>query len=169
MKAFSNIFASQNQINEKIPPIMPQGAVQQINQGIIPTMRTNKIILTKGETCHFVERAILVTEKVKKRMDGRSRGMSIRICKGLTYRVGKHQGTPVEEVIVERNKGLIYVTNKRVIFISDKNAFDKKYKYLSACIPYADGVKLQFGNNIFTLMVPDGNTLNKVIAMVNNV
>lgn len=168
MKFFSDLFSNNNQTNAKIPAIMPQGAIDQINQGIIPNMRTNKIILTQDETCHFAERAILITEKTKKRIEGRSKGMSIRLCKGVTYRTGKHNGIPVEEVIVEKNKGLIYVTNKRIIFISDKNAFDKKYKYLSACIPYADGIKLQFGNNTFTLNVPDGNALSKVICMINN-
>lgn len=168
MKFLSDLFSNNNQISEKIPAIMPPGAINQIKQGIIPNMRTNKIILTQGETCHFAERAILITEKTKKRMEGRSKGMSIRVCKGITYRIGKHNGIPLEEVTIERNKGLIYVTNKRIIFISDKNAFDKKYKYLSACIPYEDGIKLQFGNNTFTLVIPDGNALGKLISMLNN-
>jgi hypothetical protein len=88
--------------------------------------------------------------------------------KWVTYRTGRYSGKPVEERSIEYHKGLIYVTNKRIIFISDVNGFDKKYRYLTACVPYADGVKLQFGKTTYTLLVPDGNVLSRIIVMVNN-
>ena len=68
MGLFSDLFSQNNSADEHIPAIMPPGALDQIRQGIIPTMRTDRIMLTQGEVCHFSERAILMTEKTKKDM-----------------------------------------------------------------------------------------------------
>lgn len=69
MGFFSDIFAPKNINNSdvSIPAIMPSGAINQINRGILPTMKNDKIILTKDEERHFTERAIGVKEKVYKR------------------------------------------------------------------------------------------------------
>lgn len=61
---------------------------------------------------------------------------------------------------------MIYVTSKRIIFVADKNAFDKKCSSLTACVPYSNAVKLQFGTKTFTLMVPNGGAINDVVNMV---
>lgn len=169
MGLFSGLFSSKNTlVSESIPPIMPSGAIAQINNGILPIMNTDKIMLTKGEECHFAERAILVTEKISQNYEGRSNGYSIKLSKHVTYRIGKNKGRPVEEITQEKTKGLIYVTNKRIIFLSDKNAFDKKYSALTACMPYSNAVKLQFGTKTFILMLPDGGAFENVIIMIGN-
>lgn len=69
MGLFSDLFSQNNSADEHIPAIMPPGALDQIRQGIIPTMRTDRIMLTQGEVCHFSERAILMTEKTQKRYE----------------------------------------------------------------------------------------------------
>lgn len=169
MGFFSELFPNAVPINDNIPAIMPQGAINQINNGIIPTMHTDKIMLVKGEACHFADRAIMMTEKVTRHFEGKSNGVSVRLCKGVTYRTGRSKGTPVEEITIEKTKGLIYVTNKRIIFVADKNAFDKKYRYLTAVVPYTDGIKFQFGSKTYALLVPDGNALGNIINLINNI
>lgn len=170
MGFFSDLFATDNTNNndDYIPAIMPAGAIDQISRGILPTMKTDNIILSSGEECHFAERAILVKEKITKRYEGRSNGVSIRLSKHVTYRTGKNKGRPVEEVTQEKIKGLVYVTNKRIIFMADKNAFDKKYSSLTGCAPFSNAVKLQFGTKTYTLMVPDGGAIGNVITMIGN-
>lgn len=170
MGFFNDLFApnNANSNDDNIPAIMPDGAIAQIHRGILPVMKTDNIILTKGEECHFAERAILVKEKVTKRYEGRSNGVSIRLSKHVTYRTGQNRGKPVEEVTQEKTKGLVYVTNKRIIFMADKNAFDKKYSTLTGCTPFSNAVKLQFGTKTFTLMVPDGGAIGNVITMIGN-
>ena len=168
MGLFSDLFSQNNSADEKIPAIMPTGALDQIRQGIIPTMRTDRIMLSDGEVCHFSERAIIVTEKTRKRYVGRSNGFSFRVCRGVTYRTGQNRGTPIEETYTERNKGLLYITNKRIIFVSDKNAFDKKLKSLTAITPYSNAVQFQFSSKTYTVMVPDGGIINLLISLINN-
>lgn len=169
MGLFSGIFSpnTPTPADESIPAIMPPGALDQIRRGIVPTMRTDRIMLTQGEICHFSERAILMTEKTQKRYVGSSSGFSFRVCKGVTYRTGQRRGTPVEETYTEKNKGLLYITNKRIIFVSDKNAFDKKLKSLTAVTPYSNAVQFQFSSKTYTALVPDGGIINALISLIN--
>ena len=167
MGLFSDLFSQNNSADENIPAIMPAGALDQIRQGIIPNMRTDRIMLSDGEVCHFSERAIIVTEKTRKRYVGRSNCFSFRVCRGVTYRTGQNRGTPIEETYTEKNKGLLYVTNKRIIFVSDKNAFDKKLKSLTAITPYSNAVQFQFSSKTYTVMVPDGGIINSLISLIN--
>lgn len=168
MGLFSDLFSQNNSADEHIPAIMPPGALDQIRQGIIPTMRTDRVMLTQGEVCHFSERAILMTEKTQKRYVGNSSGFSFRVCKGVTYRTGQRRGRPIEETYTEKNKGLLYVTNKRIIFVSDKNAFDKKLKSLTAITPYSNAVQLQFSSKTYTVLVPDGGVVSALVSLINN-
>lgn len=163
----SNLFGSSNQADENIPAIMLAGAIDQIRRGILPTMNTNQLMLTNGEVCHFSERAIRVTEKKSKHYERGSKGVSIRIAKGVTYRTGKHKGVPVEDISYVKTKGLLYITSKRIVFVSDGQAFEKKFNTLTACVPYLNAIKLQFGNTTITLTVSDGNAVNMVITMIN--
>lgn len=167
MGLFSDLFSQNNSADEHIPAIMPPGALDQIRQGIIPTMRTDRIMLTQGEVCHFSERAILMTEKTQKDM------LVIRVV----LVSGCVRVLPIELVNVEegqskkpirKNKGLLYVTNKRIIFVSDKNAFDKKLKSLTAITPYSNAVQLQFSGKTYTVLVPDGGIVSTLVSLINN-
>lgn len=78
------------------------------------------------------------------------------------------RGRPIEETYTEKNKGLLYVTNKRIIFVSDKNAFDKKLKSLTAITPYSNAVQLQFSGKTYTVLVPDGGIVSTLVSLINN-
>ena len=171
MGFLSDMFGNNKSQNVSIAPVipakMPAGAIQQIESGILPVMNTSKLLLKRGEVCHYVERAILITEKIVRHMEGASKGFSFRVCKGVTYRTGKFKGTPVEERIEEQTKGILYITNKRIVFIAEKNGFDKNFRYLTAVTPYSNGIVLQYGNKNYTLYLPDGAVANRVIELGN--
>jgi len=151
-----------------IPAKMPPGAVMEIQSGNLPIMNTTKLLLKRNEKCHYVERAILITEKIVRHTEGSSNGFSFRVCKGVTYRTGKFKGTPVEERFEEQTKGILYITSQRIVFVAEQNGFDKNYKYLTAVTPYTNGIKLQFGNKNYVLYLPDGVVANKVISLTSS-
>lgn len=167
MGLLTDLFGNSMKNDDNIPGIMPEGAIDQIHRGILPTINTSQIMLTNGEVCHFAERAIRISEKKTKHYEGGSQGISIRVMKGVTYRTGKHKGIPVEDISYVKTKGLFYVTNKRIIFVSDGQGFEKKFKTLTACVPFSNAIKLQFGNTTITLMLPDGNAANIVVSLIN--
>lgn len=73
--------------------------------------------LKKGEIVHFACPAILKEVRmVSLGYSGGSRGVSLRLMKGVSYRVGSHRGQMMkEEQLVEVSKGYLVLTNKRIL------------------------------------------------------
>lgn len=66
---------------------------------------------------------------------GRSSGISIPIVAGVRYRVGSSAGTliPGDEMQMEKEKGLVKLTNQRLIFAGSVNTSEWSFaKFLSA-------------------------------------
>ncbi len=75
-----------------------------------------QMILKKDEVIHFSNPAILCEKKiVRVGYSGGSRGVSIRIMKGVSYRVGAHRGQVIkEEQLIPTSKGALLITNQRL-------------------------------------------------------
>jgi hypothetical protein len=75
-----------------------------------------KPILKKDEVVHYAENAVLKEiRSVSLGYSGGSHGVSIRIAKGLSYRVGAHSGQIVrEDRLVTISQGVLIVTSKRL-------------------------------------------------------
>ena len=99
--------------------------LRQIQSGILPTCHTN-IILKKGEVAHFSYFADLIEERaVRGRYQGGSAGVSFRVAKGVSFRVGQSRGTyHSDREPVAVSSGKLIVTNKRIIFDGDKKGFN---------------------------------------------
>ena len=149
-----------------LPPtltsILPYPAVLKIEAGVLPFISANKIVLSKGENCHYVEVAAIVTET--KHFESKRDGASFRLFDGCYYHTGESKSEPVFET--EYTKGVLFFTNKRVVFHASKNGFEQKIEKLSAITPYADAITLQFGSKTYTLMVPDGELAEKALKLI---
>ncbi|WP_128694202.1 hypothetical protein [Methanoculleus taiwanensis] len=83
----------------------------------LPPINGSNIVLKKGETVHFATSAILKEMKtVSLGYRGGSQGVSFRVMKGVSYRVGSHRGHIVkEDRLTETSRGALILTNKRII------------------------------------------------------
>ena len=142
--------------------ILPHQAVLKIEAGVLPCISADKILLSKGENCHYVEVAAIVTEK--KHIESKRDGASFRVFKGCYYHTGESKSEPVFET--EYTKGILFFTDKRVVFHASKNGFEQKIEKLSAITPYADAITLQFGRKTYTIMLPDGVLAEKVLKLI---
>lgn len=90
-------------------------------EGEIPILEHAEIILRKNEICHYSYPVQLIEIRKRTQYVGGSKGVSVRIAKGLSYRVGGFNG---ERVTTEHNEitdcGDLTVTNKRVVFQGSK-------------------------------------------------
>lgn len=80
-------------------------------------------------------------DRTRTRFVGGSHGASVRIAKGVYYRVGAFQGEPVtrtERVQVDR--GMLAVTNKHLYFGGSAKSFRIKHEKIVSIMPFADGV-----------------------------
>ncbi|MEM3433674.1 MAG: hypothetical protein QXP27_05825 [Candidatus Methanomethyliaceae archaeon] len=71
-------------------------------------------------------------------------GVSIRIAKGVYYRVGGFRGNSVvttQTVLID--KGSLGITNKHIYFAGNTKSFRVRYDKIVSFIPYSDGIAIQ--------------------------
>ena len=152
----------------KVTTILPDAAKNEIESGRLPILRTDTVFTQKGEKIHYIDKAILLKDKTKRSDKSRSVGGSGPSLLGdHSHHWSSGYAEPVDEVITEQFKGILYVSNKRVIFVNKDAGFDKPYRSLSAITPYSNGIELQYGSTTYSLLVPDGELLYKVFKLVN--
>lgn len=151
----------QTQITDSI---LPLAAKNEIMASRLPQLNTDKIFKKKGEYCAYIDKAILNLH-VKKRMSQHIGHTSPGLFKGT--RIGTGITKPIEYEEIKQQKGILYITNKRVIFQAPQNAFDKQHKYLTSIEPYSNAVVLQYGEKTYELVVPDGSIVNHVLKLEN--
>lgn len=118
--------------------------LRRISEGELPEVEASGLGLQRRETPHWVEPASLLEERVIRReYVGRSAGMSVRIAKGLTYRVGAQRGRMVNTTdIVAVSTGNLVITNQRVVFQGDAKGFSIRLDRMLDAELYADGLRV---------------------------
>jgi hypothetical protein len=82
--------------------------------------------------------------KTRKHYVGGSSGISVRIAKGVYYRIGSFRGSPVEtQESVHVDTGILAVTNKHIYFAGSRKAFKITYNKIVSFTPYSDGIGIQ--------------------------
>ena len=147
--------------------ILPDAAKQEILSGRLPILNTSKVFLRSGEQCHYIEKAVYEKKIVRKRYVRKNKGYSVPgLFKGTRVIVGGGHTDVVDNVQYETFRGILYITNQRIIFVGEANGFDKRINELVALTPYSNCVELQFSNDIYKLFVPDGNVAFTVLQLV---
>lgn len=82
-------------------------------------------------------------EKTFRHYEGRSRGVSVRIAKGVYYRTGSSKGYPVDETrTVAIDTGATAFTNNRIYFAGSHKGFRIPYEKIATFDHYSDGLKI---------------------------
>ena len=135
----------------------------------LPIVNATNIVLSNGEVCHYCSPATYVkTKNVVVGYSGGSQGVSIRVAKGMSYRVGASKAAPVRGNVEERTNGLLSITNKRIVFSAAKGAFDKKLTSLSSVTPYKNAIDFQFGAQQYSLETKQAKFIYSVLARIIN-
>lgn len=105
---------------------------------------TVPVMLSKGEVPLWTYDGVtMFQEKINREYVGGSRGMSYRICKGLTYRTGSFKGHPVERSHMETiGHGQLVITNKNLFFHCSTSSVKIPYSKLVGVTPYSDGLEV---------------------------
>ena len=122
--------------------------LNEIQQGNMPTMPPiTNLVTQKGEKVYWAEPSILAEEKViSRKYQGGSQGMSFRVMKGVSYRVGGHRGHITSETgVVAVSDGELILTSNRVIFRGDKKSFAVKLDKILDIQLFTNG--FQFSEN----------------------
>jgi hypothetical protein len=75
---------------------------------------------------------------------GQSRGVSVRIVKGLWWRAGASQGHRVSHSEMDyKGQGWLIITNQAFCFLSSTDSVRIPFKHIVGFRPYSDGIELQ--------------------------
>lgn len=156
------LFGNKNQI-PTVTSILPDAAKQEIIAGRLPILNTDKLFLKRGEKIHYIDKAINMEEKKVKeyRHTGHS---SPGLFEGNRWSFGR--GKVIEHMELVQHRGILYVTNQRIVFQAKEWGFDKAYRYLTTITPYRNACEMQFGSESYCLIVADGDTLNYVLNLI---
>ena len=86
------------------------------------------------------------------------------LFKGTRWSSG--QGKTIEHTELVQHRGILYITNQRIVFQAKEWGFDKTYRYLTAITPYSNACEMQFGNKSYCLVVADGNVLYQTLQLI---
>lgn len=108
----------QQEVRDRVLAIIQEGKVPEmdIQRDSVPfkLQRTEKMLLA-AENVPYSEM------RVKREIQGRSAGASVRVAKGMSVRVGGSRGTPVErDVLTPRGSGLFGLSTKHVFFNGER-------------------------------------------------
>ena len=80
-------------------------------------------------------------DKAKRRFEGRSEGVSVRLMKGVYYRTSSFKGHPVDYTErVSQDTGVLVLTNKNLYFHGGLKSFRIPYGKIVSFQPFSDGI-----------------------------
>ena len=131
--------------SESLARIGQAMVLKDLQQGILPkNPLTVPVMLGRGECALWVyDNVTMFQEKIVREYQGGSRGMSYRICKGITYRTGSFKGRPVERSSMDKvGVGSLVITNKHFFFHCPTASVKIPYSKLVGVTPYSDGLEV---------------------------
>jgi hypothetical protein len=123
-------------------------AVARANDGRLSIIEQAKIMTKKNEVVHLEVPAALMKEVAVREWQAGSSGMSFRIAKGVSYRVGQTRGKSVvvgTELQVE-DSGVLSVTSQRVVYMGNRKTIDVPFAKMVNIDVFTDGIRVHASN-----------------------
>lgn len=147
--------------------LMLEEDIKKIENNILPIIDNNDILLKKDEICVFKDSAY--TRESKTRVAGyTSEGsrVSFRLSKNISVGSGGRKSKAVRETYNIYNYGLLFLTNQRIIFSSEKFSFDKKIEQITYLKDNLDGIEIQIGNKTYDINIHSSTLFCKVLDIL---
>jgi hypothetical protein len=116
------------------------------------------IMLGENEYCFYKDKSFIYEEKEEiVGYKSRNDGVSIRIANGFSYRTGNGDSKAIKKVKEIEHKGILYLTNKRVIYVCDKVGFEKKITDITSIQGAYSFLILQIGSKTYKFTTPSAD------------
>ena len=122
--------------------------IRETAEGIIPDRMSNvpniPFNLMKSEQLVWAINNVDYYEvKTRRKRQGTSHGLSIRVAKGVYYRPSTFQSETVEwEETIHADTGTLGVTSKHIYFHGPRKRFRVRYDKIVSFEPYKDGIEI---------------------------
>jgi hypothetical protein len=158
--------------------IAKAATLRDLEAGLIRShidLQASRIALQKGETAIWAFNNVELYEiKTRRQFVGASQGLSLRIARGVYYRVGGGRGEPVQSQNPEKqDMGSLVVTNQNVYFVGPLKSMRINLRKIVTVQGYSDGISLTRESSnpkplVFKLDDPwfAGNLILKLTALL---
>jgi hypothetical protein len=133
-------------VNGALTRIVKAGVIRDLIAGNIP----KRLEVSGGLPFRLLSDEILIwvftsvdyfEERTQRHYEGRSSGVSIRIVRGVYYRVGAFKGQPVDtQYLAHVDTGLLGVTDKNIYFSGQSKTLRIPHKNIIGLRTFSDGV-----------------------------
>ncbi len=160
--------------NSNIAKMSQASILSNLQRGVLPPQNTfAPIMLGKGETILWQYSDVkLFEEKVQREYHSNRGGLSVRVCKGVYYRPSTGRMKPVERSYMnQEGVGVLYITNKHLIFNSPTKGVKIPYSKIIGVTPYSDGLEVNRDGNAKRLILQgfDSWFIMNAMALVANI
>lgn len=150
--------------------LMSDVAIQTINNGKIPNLQGTNLNLASDEICCYMDRAYTYEDKtVTTGYTRNHNGVSFRIAKGISYHAGESDAKAIRETQRTTYSGILYLTNKRVIYTSQNKSFDKNIEKITAIHETKEGLLIQIGSTTYSILLKTNSEFMKVFNLLKQV
>jgi hypothetical protein len=132
--------------NGALEKVVKAAVLRDILNGVLPQrLNMNSVIpvnLQKGEQIVWIfPESNYYEDKTRREYVGGSQGVSIRVMKGVYYRVGAFKGQAVEHTErVYIDTGSVVITNKHIYFAGPRKSLRVPYAKIVSFEPFSDGI-----------------------------
>jgi hypothetical protein len=146
---YFNIDRDQTQTNDAYTKIVKAAILREVFEGKIPSRVKVEghlpIVFEKNESIIWIIKNVnYLTQKTSTHIEGKYQGVSIRVVKGLYYRLGKSKGYPVSTTeTIDEGQGLLIITNKNLFFVGVNRPVKIPYRKILSIHPFDDGIGIE--------------------------
>jgi len=160
--SFSNYSFKKSSVPEDVLDKKFDQVIEELISGNYSSMFNSNVILKKGEVLIFDIPQVSFCEERSIKFKGNSRGFSVRLMKGVSYRFGEFEGG-VEKRVTELDSGNLTLTNKRLIFSGNTKSVEYNLSRIVSITPLNSGVMINRSGKTKTEYFL--NTTNLTISM----
>lgn len=115
----------------------------------------DQIMLQNNEVCQCKCYGERYEIKMTTRHTKKHRGVTVRIAKGFSFNIGGGRSREITEEVETKERGLLFITNKRIIFTGQKKNFIVNYPNIIAIKPFNHGFVFQTENIGYKIYIDD--------------
>lgn len=147
--------------------LMGTDGIDAIRSGKLPNIQDTNLNLSNNEICCYMDNAYTFKDKtITTGYTGGHNGVSIRIMKGLSYRVGGSGSKAIRQTTRIKYDGILYITTKRIIYSSQQESFDKTFDKITSITEAQDGIIIQIGSHTYSIVVDTHTEFMQVYNLV---
>ena len=133
-----------------------------------PEKEDVNLMLKSDEVCYYYGGARSYHEKnVITAYKSTNSGVSVRVARGFSIRSGSSITIPIRSNVSETYEGDLYITNKRLVLLTDKYGFDLGIDTINAIEPFKNGFKVFYKDKCYTVITYDNPTIFYVLELIN--